>query len=221
MERISSQRCKVCHCIVHNECGTIESEDQNICDKCEHTKHTAAELVHALPPHTTIADSTSSPSSSPARKKPRHFDGFDPDSLRNTMNMDSSLPPDTITACPSITRDHEHGRNCCDLEMTPPDWVKEKYLGNVFEQNEVWRQSKLKIDPEYFTKLGSGHKPKYMWIGMHQDRHDGFLLHAYSLSHSPNSRTYRLFRRSRPCQRNHGRRRRIRLCGTKRCQFGR
>jgi hypothetical protein len=146
--------CKVCHGIVNDECGTIDSEDQYICDGCA-LSH--PEKESSMPEFVDNDESTISPSSSPVVA--------DSNSLSNMLKTD--------------------GRNCCDpLEMTPPDWVKEKYLGNVFEQNEAWRQAKLKIDPEYFTTLGSVHKPKYMWIGMYQDRYEGFLLplHTYSLS---------------------------------------
>ena len=44
--------------------------------------------------------------------------------------------------------------------IAPPDPMKK-----IFKQNAAWVESKTISDPDYFAKLGSGHTPKYMWIG--------------------------------------------------------
>lgn len=41
-------------------------------------------------------------------------------------------------------------------------------MSSIFENNEIWRKKMKENDPEYFDKLGSGHKPEYMWIGKNQ-----------------------------------------------------
>jgi carbonic anhydrase len=38
-------------------------------------------------------------------------------------------------------------------------------IDSVFEGNARWIASKKAADPDYFTKLGSEHHPKYLWIG--------------------------------------------------------
>jgi carbonic anhydrase len=38
-------------------------------------------------------------------------------------------------------------------------------ISNIFEANQRWKFGKLGEDPEFFDKLGSGHAPKYLWIG--------------------------------------------------------
>jgi hypothetical protein len=41
----------------------------------------------------------------------------------------------------------------------------DKSMSNIYEQNQIWKQQKLYEDQDFFKKLGSGHKPDYMWIG--------------------------------------------------------
>jgi carbonic anhydrase len=41
----------------------------------------------------------------------------------------------------------------------------DKNLDNIFAQNKVWKESKLEKDPDFFSNLGSGHSPSYLWIG--------------------------------------------------------
>jgi carbonic anhydrase len=41
----------------------------------------------------------------------------------------------------------------------------DKNLENIFAQNKVWKESKLEKDPNFFSNLGSGHSPSYLWIG--------------------------------------------------------
>jgi hypothetical protein len=41
----------------------------------------------------------------------------------------------------------------------------DKDLTNIYIQNQIWKQKKLDEDEDFFEKLGSGHKPDYMWIG--------------------------------------------------------
>jgi hypothetical protein len=38
-------------------------------------------------------------------------------------------------------------------------------LRDIFRQNLAWKKAKEDADPNYFEKMGSVHKPKYMWIG--------------------------------------------------------
>jgi hypothetical protein len=38
-------------------------------------------------------------------------------------------------------------------------------LTNIYIQNQIWKKEKLEEDADFFKKLGSGHKPDYMWIG--------------------------------------------------------
>jgi carbonic anhydrase len=41
----------------------------------------------------------------------------------------------------------------------------DKNIDDIIWQNKEWVNSKEAKDPDYFKKLGSGHSPKYMWIG--------------------------------------------------------
>jgi len=45
-----------------------------------------------------------------------------------------------------------------------------KKLNQLFENNKKWAQGKQKKDPKMFTKLASGQKPKYLWIGCSDSR---------------------------------------------------
>jgi hypothetical protein len=45
---------------------------------------------------------------------------------------------------------------------SPADPIHNKHLEAVFSQNAEWQDGKLKEDPEYFKKLGSGHSPRYV-----------------------------------------------------------
>ncbi|HRG54235.1 MAG TPA: carbonate dehydratase [Bacteroidia bacterium] len=40
----------------------------------------------------------------------------------------------------------------------------------LFHNNKKWVQHKLSEDPEYFTKLGKGQSPDYLWIGCSDSR---------------------------------------------------
>jgi hypothetical protein len=42
----------------------------------------------------------------------------------------------------------------------------DKMITNIWEANKKWKYGKLAEDHEFFDKLGSGHAPKYLWIGM-------------------------------------------------------
>lgn len=42
---------------------------------------------------------------------------------------------------------------------------KDKDLNHIFRQNELWVEAKKAQDPAFFDKLGSVHRPDYMWIG--------------------------------------------------------
>jgi len=41
----------------------------------------------------------------------------------------------------------------------------DKDLNHIFHQNHLWVESKKAADPLFFDKLGSIHRPDYMWIG--------------------------------------------------------
>jgi hypothetical protein len=41
----------------------------------------------------------------------------------------------------------------------------DKSIANIYEQNQIWKNTKLAGDKDYFKTLGSTHKPDYMWIG--------------------------------------------------------
>jgi hypothetical protein len=41
----------------------------------------------------------------------------------------------------------------------------DKDMSNIYRQNQIWKQQKLDEDRDFFNKLGSAHKPDYMWIG--------------------------------------------------------
>jgi hypothetical protein len=47
----------------------------------------------------------------------------------------------------------------------PPTILDNKNLDYIFQQNQVWKASKLADDKEFFNKLGSTHTPEYMYIG--------------------------------------------------------
>ena len=47
----------------------------------------------------------------------------------------------------------------------PPKTSDNKDLQNVFFQNQAWKAEKMAEDPEFFDRLGSTHKPEFMWIG--------------------------------------------------------
>ena len=42
---------------------------------------------------------------------------------------------------------------------------KSRELSHILEQNKEWVASTLEKEPGYFEDLGSGHNPKYLWIG--------------------------------------------------------
>jgi hypothetical protein len=48
----------------------------------------------------------------------------------------------------------------------PPKNLDNKDLQNIFYQNQAWKAKKLVEDPDFFAKLGTTHKPDFMWIGM-------------------------------------------------------
>jgi hypothetical protein len=41
----------------------------------------------------------------------------------------------------------------------------DKSIANIYEQNQIWKNTKLDEDKDFFKKLGSEHAPDYMWIG--------------------------------------------------------
>lgn len=47
----------------------------------------------------------------------------------------------------------------------PKNNKEDKDLDHIFRANELWVRSKKAEDPLFFDKLGSIHKPDYMWIG--------------------------------------------------------
>ncbi len=51
------------------------------------------------------------------------------------------------------------------LSVLPPKNTDNKDLQNIFYQSQAWKAKKLVEDPDFFNKLGSTHKPEFMWIG--------------------------------------------------------
>jgi carbonic anhydrase len=45
-----------------------------------------------------------------------------------------------------------------------------KSFNQILLSNRSWALEKKKIDPDYFTKLSVGQKPKYLWIGCSDSR---------------------------------------------------
>jgi carbonic anhydrase len=41
----------------------------------------------------------------------------------------------------------------------------DKDLDNILAQNKKWKAGKLAEDPDFFSNLGAGHSPSYLWIG--------------------------------------------------------
>lgn len=52
---------------------------------------------------------------------------------------------------------------------TTPDYLKASH-DNIFANNKKWAEAKAKNDPEFFTKLSSGQKPDYLYIGCADSR---------------------------------------------------
>lgn len=44
------------------------------------------------------------------------------------------------------------------------------FYNNLLENNKKWVESKLKFDPEYFSKLAHGQQPQVLWIGCADSR---------------------------------------------------
>jgi len=61
------------------------------------------------------------------------------------------------TTTESESEPHTHHDGCNHLS--------DKNLSKMFEQNEEWRKEMSKNDPEFFTNLGAGHHPGFLWIG--------------------------------------------------------
>lgn len=45
-----------------------------------------------------------------------------------------------------------------------------KSLNDLFENNKKWVNDKVSSDPEYFSKLAKGQRPKFLWIGCSDSR---------------------------------------------------
>mmetsp|Transcript_5739 Transcript_5739/g.10158 ORF Transcript_5739/g.10158 Transcript_5739/m.10158 type:complete len:414 (-) Transcript_5739:29-1270(-) len=82
-------------------------------------------------------------SSAPERRPPSKFD------LLDELVLESSKPPVPERRITTAK----------DFDMMDKD------ISNIFEQNLEWKAQKEAEDPDYFTKLGSQHKPAYLWIG--------------------------------------------------------
>jgi hypothetical protein len=41
----------------------------------------------------------------------------------------------------------------------------DKDITHIYKQNQIWKKEQLEEDEDFFSKLGSGHSPDYMWIG--------------------------------------------------------
>ncbi|CAE7294247.1 unnamed protein product [Symbiodinium pilosum] len=43
-------------------------------------------------------------------------------------------------------------------------------VGELGDRNKIWQKETLKVDPEFFTRIGQGQAPKYLWIGCADSR---------------------------------------------------
>jgi hypothetical protein len=50
-------------------------------------------------------------------------------------------------------------------EQPKPRERPDKSIANIYAQNQIWKNKKLDEDKDFFTTLGSGHSPDFMWIG--------------------------------------------------------
>jgi hypothetical protein len=50
-------------------------------------------------------------------------------------------------------------------EQPKPRERPDKSIANIYAQNQIWKNKKLDENKNFFTTLGSGHSPDFMWIG--------------------------------------------------------
>jgi type IV secretory pathway VirB10-like protein len=104
-----------------------------------------------IPPEATSLPPPPPPPPLPVSQKP-NYQQEQPSWERN----DPRPSPDRRILAMGTLPDREYSRY-----RTAPD----KDISNIFRQNQEWKHSKLRQDPFFFNKLGSTHKPRYMWIG--------------------------------------------------------
>jgi len=84
--------------------------------------------------------------------------------------------------------------NNSDSKVSKGNRLVNKNIENIFAQNAKWKESHLKDDPNYFSRLGSVHQPDYLWIGESGSRHYccscpvfqiAFLLATFDPTYSP------------------------------------
>ena len=76
------------------------------------------------------------------------------ESLNNHPNMKSLIAAILLFASSVLGFPMVNGRSKID-----------KDLENLLAQNKAWKESKLAKEPQFFSNLGSGHSPSYLWIG--------------------------------------------------------
>jgi hypothetical protein len=76
-----------------------------------------------------------------------------------TESADHTLPQKDAAMSAAAGANGANGANAG--QPRGPD----KSIANIYAQNQIWKDSKLDKDKDYFNKLGSGHAPNYMWIG--------------------------------------------------------
>lgn len=82
--------------------------------------------------------------------------GLKPVGRINTRSFVRTLPPVDVTSVKA-------GRNAIDTINEYANRYKD--INNLYRQNEAWVKDKTIDNPNFFTELGSGHKPSYLWIG--------------------------------------------------------
>jgi len=68
---------------------------------------------------------------------------------------------------------------CAPDRAIPQHMPDDKQLRKIFEQNEVWRVEQTNADPDFFTKLGQGHNPRYVCWTRHLSQRNEHLPAAY------------------------------------------
>ena len=95
----------------------------------------------------------------------------------NTFMATNGMPPLDMSSMNGINGNSNSANHDDDDEVEEKDEEEEdndhghdgilvdKDLNHIFEQNIQWKREREAEDPDFFQKLGSGHHPKYMWIG--------------------------------------------------------
>jgi hypothetical protein len=85
-------------------------------------------------------------------------------------------PPSSLSSWSNNNNNNSNNNNINSNDDSPIEYrspafreaisVANKNIEQILQQNQIWKRNKLLVDPAYFQKLGSGHSPNYLWIGM-------------------------------------------------------